>query len=243
MARTFVIGDIHGALKALQQVIAAIKPTTDDTLIFLGDYVDGWPESAQVIEFLIGLKKQYDCIFIKGNHDILCADWLMGKLETPAWITGRGKPTIESYRHITERDKQKHIIFFSSLSLFHIDGENRLFLHAGFSDNDGPQFEIPETNLTEDRSLWELAITMEKRIHTHPELFPKRLKLFKEIFIGHTPTLILNSTAPVHACNVWNMDTGAGFHGPLSAMEIHSRELIQSEAVVKLYPGHTGRND
>jgi len=242
MARTFVIGDIHGALKALQQVISGIKPTSDDTLIFLGDYVDAWPESAQVIEFLIGLKKQYDCIFIKGNHDILCADWLMGKLENPAWATGKGKPTVESYRHITASDKQKHIDFFSSLSLFHIDGENRLFLHAGFTDNDGPQFEVPETNLTEDRSLWELAITMEKRIHTHPELFPKRLKLFKEIFIGHTPTLILNSTVPVNACNVWDMDTGAGFHGPLSAMEIHSHELIQSDAVVKLYPGHAGRN-
>lgn len=41
MKRTFVIGDIHGACKALEQVMGKIEITENDTLIFLGDYVDG----------------------------------------------------------------------------------------------------------------------------------------------------------------------------------------------------------
>lgn len=34
MPATYVIGDIHGALKALKQLIARIAPTEEDTLIF-----------------------------------------------------------------------------------------------------------------------------------------------------------------------------------------------------------------
>ncbi|HAH34085.1 MAG TPA: serine/threonine protein phosphatase, partial [Flavobacteriaceae bacterium] len=39
--RTLVIGDIHGGLKALQQVWKRAQISKEDTLIFLGDYVDG----------------------------------------------------------------------------------------------------------------------------------------------------------------------------------------------------------
>ena len=55
MMRTLVIGDIHGGLKALHQVVERANITKDDHLIFLGDYVDGWSESAQVLQYLIKL--------------------------------------------------------------------------------------------------------------------------------------------------------------------------------------------
>ena len=51
--KTVVIGDIHGGLRALQQVLEKGKITKTDLLIFLGDYVDGWSESPQVLDFLI----------------------------------------------------------------------------------------------------------------------------------------------------------------------------------------------
>ena len=68
--RTLVIGDIHGGLKGLIQIIKRAKVSSDDALIFLGDYVDGWSESAQVIQYLIDLSKTNKCVFIKGNHDV-----------------------------------------------------------------------------------------------------------------------------------------------------------------------------
>lgn len=40
--RTLVIGDIHGGLKGLQQVLENVVLQKDDHLIFLGDLVDGW---------------------------------------------------------------------------------------------------------------------------------------------------------------------------------------------------------
>ena len=52
--RTLVIGDIHGALKALKQCLKkSAYNDREDKLIFLGDYVDGWPESAELIEYLL----------------------------------------------------------------------------------------------------------------------------------------------------------------------------------------------
>ena len=66
MKRTLVIGDIHGGLRALIQVLEKANVTQNDTLIFLGDYVDGWSESPQVIDFLIGLSQKQNCIFIEN---------------------------------------------------------------------------------------------------------------------------------------------------------------------------------
>ena len=56
--RTLVIGDIHGAIKALTQVLerADIQPT--DHLIFLGDYADGWSQTPEVLDFLISYQHQ-----------------------------------------------------------------------------------------------------------------------------------------------------------------------------------------
>jgi serine/threonine protein phosphatase 1 len=87
-----------------------------------------------------------------------------------------------------------------------------------------------------------MALTMDKRIQKDSILFPKRLKLFTAIYIGHTPTLYYNKTTPMHACNVWNMDTGAAFTGKLSIMDVDSQALWQSDPVCGLYPGEAGRN-
>ena len=54
--KKFVIGDIHGGLKALLQVLKKINCDENYTLIFLGDYVDEWRESSAVLDFLIELK-------------------------------------------------------------------------------------------------------------------------------------------------------------------------------------------
>ena len=55
MKRILVFGDIHGGLRALVQLLDRAKINPNDRLIFLGDYVDGWSESAQLISFLTEL--------------------------------------------------------------------------------------------------------------------------------------------------------------------------------------------
>lgn len=53
----------------------------------------------------------------------------------------------------------------------------------------GPQKEFYNSNISWDRTLWEMPLTMDKQIEKDSLLFPKCLKLFNEIYIGHTPTL------------------------------------------------------
>ena len=125
---------------------------------------------------------------------------------------------------------------------YYIDNENNLFIHAGFSSMHGPKKEVYSSNYSWDRTLWETAVAMDKKLQKNSEYYPKRLLLFNEIYIGHTPTLHYNIATPMHKANVWNIDTGAGFTGKLSILDIQTKEFWQSEKLVYLYPEEKGRN-
>ena len=240
--RTLVIGDIHGGLKALVQLLERANVSKEDTLIFMGDYVDGWSESAFVIRFLIDLSKKNTCIFIKGNHDIWCENWLRTGETFYTWLAHGGNETIDSYKTISEEEKQEHLKFFEAMTLFHVDKDNRLFVHAGFVSMHGPKREYSETNLYYDRTLWEMALAMDDQLDEGSVFYPKRLKLFKEIYIGHTPTINFGSYKPMQAQNVWNVDTGAAFFGKISCLDVDTKDLFQSDVVQALYPNEKGRN-
>ncbi|PZR28990.1 MAG: serine/threonine protein phosphatase [Citrobacter freundii] len=242
MSRTIVIGDIHGGFKALQQLIGRVSPQENDRLVFLGDYVDGWSESAHVIERLIHLEASHDCIFIKGNHDIWCEEWLAGGKPNREWLFHGGKETIESYGNFDQQQKKTHLEFFNRLKDYYTDEQNRLYIHAGFTSMHGPAKEHYASNFNTDRTLWEMARTMDQRISKDSKLYPKRLLHYKEIFIGHTPTVYYDTTVPMNGCNVWNVDTGAAFTGPVSAIDADTKQFWQSDIVQILYPNEKGRN-
>lgn len=240
--RTFVIGDIHGGLKALLQVLNKIKVTEQDTLIFVGDYVDGWSESAQVIQFLIDLSGKINCIFIKGNHDVWCQNWLKKGDVNPTWYVHGGKETIDSYVGFSTEEKQQHFTFFENMPLYHLDTENRLFLHAGFTSMHGVEKEIFKQNFYFDRTLWEMALAMDKNIDKQDTNYPKRLQHYNEIYIGHTPTTNFGKSVPMNAINIWNIDTGAAFKGRVTGMNVDTKVYFQSDNLPDLYPNEKGRN-
>mgnify|MGYP003632490198 FL=1 len=241
--RTFAIGDIHGGLKALIQVLNQLEITEKDTLIFMGDYVDGWSESAQVVDFLIHLSKKINCIFIKGNHDVWCENWLKDQTDVnPTWYLHGGKETIDSYEGFTIDKKNKHLNFFENLKMYHLDSENRLFLHAGFTSMHGVERETYPHKFCTDRTLWEMALAMDKEIEKSSSNYPRRLQHYNEIYIGHTPTTNYSITTPMHAINIWNVDTGAAFKGKITALNINTKAYFQSDELPKLYPNEKGRN-
>ena len=244
MKRTLAIGDIHGGLKGLEQAMERAKVTTKDTLIFLGDYVDGWSDSANTIERLMELDQQQTCHFIYGNHDAYCFDWLTQGTMNWVWLNHGGRETIESYISIIEDParKESHVDFFKKMKNYYVDDLNRLFIHAGYTSMHGPEKEHYTSNYGWDRTLWETAMAA----HGHYEVgdlgFPKRLTLFYEIYIGHTPTTGWGIDYPWKRTNVWNLDTGAGFKGKLSIMDIDTGEFWQSDPLNELYPNEVGRN-
>ncbi len=240
--RTLVIGDIHGALRALIQVLERAEITDQDLLIFLGDYVDGWSDAVETVNYLIELKTTHNCLFLRGNHDELCHDWLLTARDNPIWKQHGGEATIASYSEVSEGIKQLHLQFFRNLENYYLDDENRLYLHAGFTSLKGVKFEYFSKTFYWDRTLWELAMSLDPKLSEKDIKYPPRLLHYKEIYIGHTPVTRIGESTPQRAANVWNVDTGAAFKGPLSLIDVDSKEVWQSDAVYTLYPRENGRN-
>lgn len=240
--RTLVIGDIHGGLKALEQIIERAAVSTKDTLIFLGDYVDGWSQSPQVLDYLIALDKRQNCLFLRGNHDELLLHWLQNNHDNPMWYQHGGESTVLAYTNVSEEKKHQHIAFLLGLRNYHIDEQNRLFIHAGFTNSKGVAIEHFPRMLYWDRTLWELALAMDEKLDKNSDFYPKRLKIYTEIFIGHTPVTQINKTVPINKASIWNIDTGAAFKGPLTIMDIDTKEFWQSDSLAQLYPNEIGRN-
>lgn len=245
MKRTFVLGDIHGGLRALVQVLNRADVRPDDTLIFLGDYVDGWSESPDVLDFLIDLSQTQLCFFMRGNHDELLLDWLEHRKENfneAMWFKHGGKATADAYLSVSAVKKQQHVEFLKSLRNYYIDDQNRLFVHAGFTNLNGVAMEYFPKLLYWDRTLWEMALCLDERIEKNSNTYPNRLKLYHEIYIGHTPVSKTEIVPPLAKHSVWNLDTGAAFKGVLTILDIDSKAYWQSDPLLSLYPTEQGRN-
>jgi serine/threonine protein phosphatase 1 len=240
--RTLVVGDIHGGLKALEQVLERVPYSRDDRFIFIGDYVDGWSENVETVSFLLDFAETYSCIFLKGNHDELVYNFLKYNDNNPVWLHHGGQSSKKSYENISEETLERHLLFFESLRNYYIDEKKRLYLHAGFTNQQGPEHEYYPNVVYWDRTLWEMVCGLDPLISPEDDTYPERLKHFEEIYIGHNPVTRIGHTKPVNFANVWNTDTGAAFKGPLSIIDADTKEVWQSDPVWTLYPEEEGRN-
>jgi len=240
--RTLVIGDIHGAYKALVQVLERAAVTGNDRLVFLGDYVDGWSQAPEVIDLLLQLKTTNPCIFIRGNHDDLCLKWFLHKAHNPQWLLHGGKATLAAYEAVSTNTRDRHIAFLENLQNYYIDEENRLYVHAGFTKLRGVGFEYFQESFYWDRTLWETALALDPSLSEDSLRYPKRFRNYKEIYIGHTPVTRIGETTPVNIANIWNVDTGAAYKSPLTLLDTATKQYWQSDNVNELYPDETGRN-
>ena len=98
---TLAIGDIHGNINALDDLLAQIEPelTPADTVVFLGDYIDRGPSSKACIERLLEFRagSAASVVTLLGNHE----DWFLRTLRDPtrhSWLLGmEGIDTVASY--------------------------------------------------------------------------------------------------------------------------------------------------
>ena len=153
-----------------------------------------------------------------------------------------GKLTMMGYTGKSEEDRERHLEFFRNMKYYHIDEKKRLFIHAGYTSMHGPESEHHESSYIWDRTLLEVALAMDPNLKTTSIRYPKRLKHFSEIYIGHTPTQNYGYSQPINAANLWDIDTGAAFKGKLTAIDVENKEIWQSDHVYLLYPNENGRN-
>lgn len=108
--KIYIIGDIHGCFYTLLDVIESISKSIEDgdTVVFLGDYFDRGPHSANVYQLLrqaerdskMVFNKKVKVICLKGNHEQLLVDAIAGNKfykNTYLWSANGGQITKESF--------------------------------------------------------------------------------------------------------------------------------------------------
>jgi len=143
---TYAIGDIHGNLDALEDLLEKLLPEirSEDTLVFMGDYIDRGPDSKGCLEQIIRLRAvaAFRVVALIGNHE----EWMLRTLRdytSHSWILGmEAFDTIASYspqaaealreelenagmRLISEKVEIPYGIFFDLLPPHHFE-----FLHT-----------------------------------------------------------------------------------------------------------------
>jgi len=93
MSKIIAIGDIHGELYKLHNLFDKLSINKNDTLVFLGDYIDRGEHSKGVIDHLIKLSKDYNCVFLKGNHEAFFLESYSKIFGSSAWSSDNGGGT------------------------------------------------------------------------------------------------------------------------------------------------------
>ncbi len=211
--KTFVIGDIHGHCKAL---VACLKACDfdygQDRLIALGDVCDRGPHTKECIDELLKIRH---LVYLLGNHDAWALEWVIYGKPAKEWMEQGGAETILSYKGTGM--PREHTLLLAKAPLYFEDG-NRLFVHAGFDPDLGVKG-TPNEIFIWDRGLVASAEQLQK---ADPN---RKFGGYDEIYIGHTPDAFDPGRGPRHFCNVWAMDSGAGYGYNLTIMDVDTKQF------------------
>jgi serine/threonine protein phosphatase 1 len=148
MIKKWVIPDIHGNSRTLQALIEdQIKPSHQDTLYFLGDYIDRGNDSKGVIDYIMGLTEDdYTIRTLRGNHE----DYLLRTYDNETvrknmlgisfrnqlkkeWFKYGGKETLQSFNVSDVHEiPEKYINWMRKLE-FSIMLDSFILVHAGLN--------------------------------------------------------------------------------------------------------------
>ena len=148
MTKQWVIPDIHGHARTLQALIEEqIKPSRNDNIYFLGDYIDRGPDAKGVLDYIINLKNDnYNIRTLRGNHE----DYLLRTYDNETvqknifgityqnklkkeWFKFGGRETLKSF-HISDVHEipEKYISWMRELEYF-ITLQSFILVHAGLN--------------------------------------------------------------------------------------------------------------
>lgn len=200
MTMTYVFPDLHGRLDHLRGALLSVEDdgmNPDDTLVFLGDYIDRGPESAQLVKELRKLTETRDkVICLSGNHEYMMLWGLIeGGEALNGWMINGGVQTVESYTNgLGELDQaamESDAKWFNELPTWHED-VHRVYVHAGVVQG------------------LELVEHTPKIVHWYRyENMDGTGYWGKHVVHGHTP----NKLGPVTIGNRTAMDVGAVWTG------------------------------
>ncbi|MFO0825937.1 MAG: metallophosphoesterase family protein [Gemmataceae bacterium] len=213
--RVLAFGDIHGCLGPLNALLNWVKPTSEDVLITLGDYVDRGPDSRGVVERLMQLRETHNLICLRGNHEQMMLDaYRGGRPEKKTWLSVGGVETLASYSILPGRSGSledvppTHWQFLDAGLLNYYESDRFIFVHAtvlpDYDLEDQPEYAI----------LWEfLGDTMQH--HSG-----------KTVICGHTSQ---KSGEPKVVPGAVCIDTWACGRGWLTCLDVHNARYLQAD--------------
>jgi len=223
---TYAIGDIHGRLDKLEELLALLPLRDDDQLVFLGDYVDRGPDARGVIDRLIRLAAERPTVFLMGNHESMFLDFLGWQgphyFGSDVFVANGGAETLLSYDYFEQAEPRpksfrlppEHEAFFRSLRMHHTEGAY-LFVHAGLGRALARSDHLDQAlrRARAEELLWDRS-TMD---------LPHRLDV--TIVYGHTPRADFGVRwNPPYSIGI---DTGAVYGGPLTAIRLPDETIFQ----------------
>ena len=212
MRRYFAIGDIHGCLDKLLALMDLLDVDWgQDTVVFMGDYIDRGPDSKGVVDHVLELRRHHDhVVCLAGNHESMFLNYL-DRREEEIFLTNGGRSTLQSYGiSPDEQDRRaklppKHLQFFETL-LPCYETENYVFVHAGVRPG------IPMGLQDPFDLIW-----------IRHEFFMSNHGLKKTVVFGHTPF----RGEPFVGEKMIGIDTGAVYGGPLTCLELPAMKFHQ----------------
>jgi len=219
MAPLYIVGDIHGCANELYTLLQALPLKSEDTIVFLGDYVDRGPSSAAAIGLLLELRQDSPArtVFLKGNHEAMLLSYLgSGDLEASVFFRNGGGATLTSYGISPDARAvdaalmvpEVHMQFLRGLDLKYL-APPFLAVHAGIDPDRGLD-DQDEADL-----LW-IRERFTGRGHGLPYT----------VCFGHTPQGDVLVDLP---CKI-GLDTGCVYGNRLSCLEVSEGHLFQVRA-------------
>jgi len=203
MERIFAVGDIHGCLDKLIELMDTVDIDPDkDTLVFIGDYIDRGTESKGVIDYLVELAgRNGRVVFLKGNHEQML-EFYLNETDKLWFLANGGQETLDSYlREDTPAGAslipRAHLDFFENLRPCY-ETEAYIFVHAGLKAN------IPFAKQDEWDMLW-----------IRDDFIFSDFDFGKVVVFGHTPFY-----EPMVLDNKIGIDTGAVYGNKLTCVEL-----------------------
>lgn len=214
--KNYVVGDIHGRYAALLEVLRSSKFNyVEDHLIVLGDIVDGGEQTRQCFDELLKIKH---VVVVLGNHDAWALQWMRTGDILPVWWNQGGIWTAKSYGFQIKNVPHEHVALLEQAEPYYEFG-NMLFVHGGFDPHLPIERQDPEV-LMWDRDVIE---RFRNGAVTH----------YEKVFIGHTTVQLIENdtefTEPLRFGALRMLDTGAGWSGRLTIMNIDTEQFWQSE--------------
>lgn len=220
--RTLAIGDIHGASSALDALLAVVRPTPADTLVFLGDYVDRGPDSRGVLDRLLALRDQCRVVCLRGNHELMMLRARTGRDDRRMWLSVGGAECLLSYGTTpgvpgTLADvPAEHWAFLEGECVDWYETTSHIFVHANLSPDLSPAEEF------EDKLFWEFLVKPVGHVSG------------KVVVCGHTSQ---RSGAVLDLGDTVCIDTFAYGGGWLTALDVGSYRFTQADRTGRLRDG------